>query len=118
MMQDDNPSGNQPTPDPAPNNAYVPPTQPSAPFAPADKKDKVVAGILGILLGGLGIHAFYIGNTKMGVIILLVGIIGGVVTCGIGYGLAATVGLVQGILYLVASEQDFHNKYVVGQQWF
>ncbi|MEQ1821181.1 MAG: NINE protein [Fimbriimonadaceae bacterium] len=99
-------------------NAYQPPPPTGPAPVAAAKKDKVVAGILGILLGGLGIHGFYIGNIKMGVIILVIGLVGGVVTCGLGYGVAGTIGLIQGILYLVASEEDFQSKYVVGQQWF
>ena len=33
---------------------------------------KIVAGILGILLGGLGIHKFYLGYTTAGIIMLVV----------------------------------------------
>ncbi len=103
---------------PDPGAPYYRPPQAGSSGAPADRKDKTVAGILGILLGGLGIHAFYIGNTKMGIILLLTGLIVGIVTCGIGFGIPGTIGIIQGILYLVASEQDFHDKYVVRQQWF
>ena len=31
-------------------------------------KSKLIAGLLGIFLGGLGIHDFYLGNTKKGII--------------------------------------------------
>ena len=31
-----------------------------------NKKEKLVAGLLGILLGSLGIHKFYLGYTKEG----------------------------------------------------
>ena len=34
-------------------------------------KDKTVAGLLAILLGGLGVHHFYLGNIGMGILYLL-----------------------------------------------
>ncbi len=58
-------------------------------------KSKLVAGLLGIFVGGLGIHRFYLGYTRIGVIQIVVT----VVTCGIG----AIWGFVEGILYLVGS---------------
>ena len=56
---------------------------PSAP-APKGEKQKMVAGILGILLGALGIHKFYLGYTKEGVIMLVVTLVVGGITCGVG----------------------------------
>ena len=58
-------------------------------------KSRVVAGLLGIFLGSLGIHRFYLGFTTIGVVQIVVTI----VTCGIG----AIWGLVEGILYLVGA---------------
>ena len=55
-----------PTPPPAPTPTPGSPT----PAPGADKK--LVAGLLGILLGGLGIHKFYLGYQKEGLIMLLV----------------------------------------------
>jgi TM2 domain-containing membrane protein YozV len=72
---------------------------------------KVVAGILGILLGGFGVHKFYLGYTKEGVIQLVVTL----VTCGLG----AIVGLVEGIMYLIKSDEEFVATYVNGRKgWF
>ena len=64
-------------------------------------KSKVVAGILGILLGGLGIHHFYLGSIGAGVVCLLLSClcVGGI------------LGLVEGILLLVMSDEDFDAKY-------
>lgn len=67
-------------------------TGPPAGWAP---KQKMVAGILGILLNGLGAHSFYLGNTKKGVIQLVVSI----VTCGLG----GIWGLIEGIQILTGS---------------
>ena len=66
-------------------------------------KQKVVAGILGILLGGFGVHHFYLGSTTAGII----QIIATFVTCGA----ASLVGLVEGILLLVMNDADFDARY-------
>ena len=78
---------------------------------PPGAEKKIVAGILGILLGGLGIHKFYLGYTKEGVIQLIVS----VCTCGIG----SVIGLIEGIIYLTKSDEDFVATYVTGKKgWF
>ena len=51
---------------------------------------KLVSGLLGILLGGLGVHKFYLGYTKEGIIQIVITIF----TCGIG----SVLGLIEGIL--------------------
>jgi TM2 domain-containing membrane protein YozV len=66
-------------------------------------KQKVTAGILGILLGGLGVHHFYLGSTMTGVIELVVTI----VTCGFG----ALLGLIEGIMLLVMDDAEFDRRY-------
>lgn len=65
-----------------------------------EQKSKVVAGILGILLGSLGIHNFYLGKTKIGLIQLLVSVI----SFGILAPFMAIWGLIEGILILVGYE--------------
>ena len=78
---------------------------------PAGAEKKVVAGILGILLGGLGIHKFYLGYTKEGIIQLVIG----VVTCGVG----GIIGLIEGIIYLTKSDEEFVATYITGKKgWF
>ena len=54
---------------------------------PAGADKKILAGILGIVLGGLGIHKFVLGYNQEGVILIgvyLVSIVIAMVTCGIG----------------------------------
>ncbi|WP_374226724.1 TM2 domain-containing protein [Micromonospora sp. WMMB482] len=65
-------------------------------------KSKVVAGVLQILLGGFGIGRFYMGDTKTGVIQLIVTL----VTCGIG----SIWGIVDGILILVNGGVDGQGR--------
>jgi len=86
-------------------------------------KDKVAAGILGILLGGFGIHKFYLGYTSPGLIMLLCSIAGWVLSClmfpmvlPIAFGV---IGLIEGIIYLTKSDAEFDAIYVQGtKEWF
>ena len=66
-------------------------------------KEKVLAGILGILIGGLGVHHFYLGSTTSGVILLVASLF----TCGF----ASIVGLIEGILLLVMNDEEFDARY-------
>lgn len=65
-------------------------------------KNKVAAGVLGILLGGLGAHHYYLGSIGAGLICL-------VSSCC--FGLGSVLGLVEGILLLVMSDEEFDAKY-------
>ncbi len=83
-----------------------------------EQKSKVAAGILGILLGALGIHKFYLGYTKEGLIMLLVSIVGAFLA-GIGPAVMGTIGLVEGILYLTKSDEEFAKTYIESKKgWF
>jgi TM2 domain-containing membrane protein YozV len=76
---------------------------------------KLIAGILAIILGPLGIHKFILGYQKEGVIMLLISIL----TCGIGAGFMALLGLIEGIIYLTKSDEEFYEIYQVNQKtWF
>lgn len=78
-------------------------------------KDKLVAGLLAIFLGTLGIHKFYLGYTKSGVIMLLVSLF----TFGIGATVMAVIALIEGILYLTKSDAEFYQTYVQNnKEWF
>lgn len=91
----------------------------AAPAGPVDASKKLPAGICGILLGALGVHKFILGYTMEGVIMLLVSILGGIFTCGVASSVVAIVGLVEGILYLVKSDEEFYVTYVANKKgWF
>jgi TM2 domain-containing membrane protein YozV len=63
-------------------------------------KSKMVAGLLGIFAGGLGIHRFCLGYTVIGVIQVLVTVVLGIATCGLGILAGWIWGFVEGILIL------------------
>lgn len=81
------------------------PVAPVQPAAPADAKSKLVAGLLGIFLGSLGIHNFYLGYTGKAVAQLLITLL----TCGLGASVSSIWGLIEGILILVGNIKEDAN---------
>lgn len=80
---------------------------------------KMLAGILAIVLGGFGIHKFILGYTKEGIILLVVTLVLGVITCGLAGWVAWIVGIVEGIIYLTKTDEEFYATYQVGRKpWF
>ena len=85
----------QPGPPPGyPAYGQPPPGYGYAPQIPG-QKSKLVAGLLGIFLGGFGIHRFYLGYTTIGIVQIVVTV------CTLGLG--AIWGFIEGILILVGS---------------
>ena len=84
------------------------------PYNPAESK-RVLAGVMGILLGALGIHKFVLGFTGAGLVYLLIT----VCTCGMAAGIMHILALIEGIIYLTKSDEEFHRLYVVERKtWF
>ncbi|WP_194851903.1 TM2 domain-containing protein [Nonlabens antarcticus] len=84
---------------------------------------KLLAGLLGIFLGGFGIHKFILGYNKEGIILLsiflvsipLMCIVVGMITIYIPF----IIGLIEGIIYLTKSDEEFYEMYQVGKKpWF
>lgn len=72
---------------------------------------KVIAGILGILIGSLGVHKFILGYTKEGIIQIIITF----ATCGFG----SIIGLIEGIIYLTKSDDEFYETYQINKRgWF
>ncbi len=70
-----------------------------------------MAGLLGILLGGLGIHKFYLGFVKEGIIEFVLSVI----SCG----LLGVLGFIEGLIYLTKSEENFYQDYIIDRKkWF
>jgi TM2 domain-containing membrane protein YozV len=83
------------------------PATPVATVVPGPPKSKIAAGLLGIFLGWLGIHRFYLGYNGIGVCQLLLTVL----TCGYGAIISGVWGLVEGILILC----DVINRDASGQ---
>lgn len=65
-----------------------------------EPKSRLVAALLAIFLGSLGIHNFYLGKNNLGLAQLLIATIGGVLTCGIATGAIQIWAFVEGIFIL------------------
>ncbi|KAM3094312.1 TM2 domain-containing protein [Phormidesmis sp. 146-12] len=80
-----------------------------------DANKKVTAGICGILIGALGIHKFILGYKTEGLIMLLVSVL----TIGIASPIMGIIGLIEGIIYLTKSDDEFISTYISGKKgWF
>ena len=79
------------------------------------KSKRVMAGIFGIFLGALGIHKFVLGYTSAGLIMLLVTLL----TLGFAGSIVGLIGMIEGILYLTKSDEEFYQTYIKEQRpWF
>ena len=88
------------------------------PYAP-QASNKLAAGLCAIFLGGFGVHKFILGYTNEGITMLLISLVGGLFTCGIASMVIHVIGIVEGVIYLTKSDQDFVNTYVARKQgWF
>ncbi len=72
---------------------------------------RVLCGVMGLLLGGFGIHRFILGDALGGILRLVITL----VTCGAG----SIIGFIEGIIYLTKSDEEFIRIYQIGKKgWF
>jgi len=81
-------------------------------FSPSgpEGKSRGVAGLLAILIGTLGVHYFYLGKVGGGILTIILSF----VTCG----LWGIIVLIQGILMLCMTNEEFERKYVTNSSTF
>lgn len=90
----------------------------SSSAAVSGEKSKIAAGLLAIFLGTLGVHKFYLGYTKEGLIMLLITILGSILF-GLGAIVMAVIAFIEGIIYLTKTDEQFEAIYVQGEKgWF
>ena len=88
------------------------------------EKSKIVAGVLAILFGVLGVHKFYLGYSGQGALLLVLFILGIPLMFLFGIGIIvwlvlAIIGLVEGIIYLTKPDVEFEETYLKGHKpWF
>lgn len=76
-------------------------TPPSSFNAGTASKSRVAAGLLGIFLGGIGAHKFYLGDIGLGILYLIFA----------WTAIPALIGLIEGIIYLTMTDEAFAAKY-------
>lgn len=84
---------------------------------------KILAGVLAIIVGSLGVHKFILGYNKEGFILLGLSVVSYVLVCFIIGAfllyIPILIGLIEGIIYLTKSDEEFYNTYQVGKKpWF
>lgn len=122
MSTDPYPPG--PPPEPPYSTPYHGPAgRPPDPSEAAGKK--LAAGLTGVLLGTFGVHKFVLGYNTPGLVMLAVSVaslVGGIPTCGATWpatGVMGVIGLVEGIIYLTMSDEQFYRTYMLGKkEWF
>ena len=96
---------------PPPLTSAVPPM--AMPHSKAGTK--IAAGVFGIVLGSLGIHKFILGYTGAGLVMLLVTLL----TCFIASPIMHLIGMIEGIIYLTKSDEEFVKTYIENRrEWF
>jgi TM2 domain-containing membrane protein YozV len=78
-------------------------------MAEKEGPNRTTCGIVAILIGGLGIHRFMMGDTTGGIIRIASNCL-----CAGGI-----IGLIEGIIYLTKTDEEFYQTYVVEKKaWF
>jgi TM2 domain-containing membrane protein YozV len=86
-----------------------------APSTQAAASKRIPAGVCAIFLGALGVHKFILGYTKQGLIMLLFTLL----TIGFGGVLMFLIGVIEGIVYLTKSDEEFVQTYQTQRRgWF
>lgn len=86
---------------------------------PEQESKRIIAGILAIFLGPLGIHKFVLGYTREGLIMLALSILLFLFTCGFSYFAMEIVGFIEGVIYLTKTDEEFVSEYQINKKpWF
>ena len=80
---------------------------------------KLAAGICGILVGSFGVHKFILGYQTEGVIMLTAWLLGLFLTCGVVSLVINVIAIIEGVIYLTKSDEEFVQTYVLNKKpWF
>jgi TM2 domain-containing membrane protein YozV len=76
------------------------PNKAAAPVAYGAPKSRIVAGVLALLVGGIGVHKFYLGKVGLGILYILF----------VWTFIPAIIAFIEGIIYLVQDDKTFAQK--------
>tara|TARA_Y100001968_G_C19427794_1_gene755325 strand:+ start:2065 stop:2334 length:270 start_codon:yes stop_codon:yes gene_type:complete len=82
---------------------------------------KLIIGLYAIFLGGFGVHKFLMGKDykNAAIIMLCISTIGGVITCGVSTTAIFIISIIEAIIYITKSPEDFKKTYVDNTKaWF
>jgi TM2 domain-containing membrane protein YozV len=82
----------------------------------APTKNHIAAGLLALFFGIFGIHKFYMGHPTEGFIMLGVTVIGSLVTFGATALIMQLIAVVEGLIYLIKTQNQFELDYVQGDR--
>lgn len=92
-------------------------------FANSKDNKRVLAGIMGIVFGYLGVHKFILGYTNEGIILAAIFVLSFPLMCIIigafTIYIPIIIGFIEGIIYLTKSEEEFYETYQANKKaWF
>jgi TM2 domain-containing membrane protein YozV len=88
-------------------------------FTPSHATKQLLSGYCGIVLGGFGVHKFVLGYTAEGFMVLVISLVGGYFTYGFALLVMQLVGLIEGMIYLNKTHDEFVDTYFANKQgWF
>ncbi|MBD2364616.1 MULTISPECIES: TM2 domain-containing protein [unclassified Anabaena] len=86
---------------------------------PTQTHKQLLASYCGIIFGGFGVHKFILGYAPEGFIMLVISVVGGTFSYGMTLLIMQLVGLVEGMIYLNKTPEQFVDTYIVNKQgWF
>jgi TM2 domain-containing membrane protein YozV len=95
----------------APTSDHRPSAAPSGDLS----NRQLAVGLAALVGGALGLHKFILGDNMTGLIRLVVSL----ATFGVGWAILTIIGMIEGVIYLRMSAEEFHETYVVGKKsWF
>lgn len=92
-------------------------------FANSKDNKRVLAGVMGIVFGYLGVHKFILGYTNEGIILAAIFVLSFPLMCIIigafTIYIPIIIGFIEGIIYLTKSEEEFYETYQANKKaWF
>lgn len=86
---------------------------------PSHATRQLLAGYCGIIFGALGIHKFVLGYTLEGAVMVSISVAGLFFAYGVPFVIMQFVGLIEGMIYLNKSHDEFVDTYFIHKQgWF
>jgi TM2 domain-containing membrane protein YozV len=103
-----------PPPPPPPGFASASSNVPRAPVSSITVA-RLALGVVALSVGSFGIHKFILGRNVEGLIMLLVTLL----SCFFVWPIIWVIAIVEGIIYLIKTDREFEQEYLIGTKgWF